>query len=702
MPQTRTSSAAIRAQPAQCARRMPLPRGAAAAGARRTRTRARRRSACTTVSRACRRARPCSTSMASDIAAGRADRRRQHRDAAPRVLRRDAEELRDAVDQPRPDGVRAAQRLRRDRHRHGPRRRGLRPRALRRHPLRRSQRLRRAGYSPSSNDHYAALETQGVNLKDNLVQTTQSAASGLPAAATAGVMTTRAAAQAFFVAGTNRAMFRFTLMNHLCTDLEQVQDTTRPPDRIRQDVSRSPGGDSRVFLNNCIACHSGMDPMTQAFAYYDYDETAGRLLYTPGVVQPKYFNNKDTFPAGLLDAGRRLGQLLAQGPQLAARLGRRAARHGHGRQVARPRAGAQRRVRLLPGGEGLQERLLPRPSDAQDRARVQAMTDELQGERLPAEARVRRSRHLLHGRLRSRHMEPTASSVSSRAPCAGRRLLRARCSCACGGGAETTENPVTSGGPPPTYTGPAPATADVQAFKINVWDNLKANNRCGQCHDAGGQAPQFVRQDDVNLAYAAANRIVNLASPRDSRMVQKVAGGHNCWLASNEACADILTTWITPGPARPPAAARRASCSRRRRSWIRARARASRRRRHCSRPPCTRCVEQYCSRCHVVDGGRRAVAVLRLERRRRGVRRGEDQDQPRPAGAVAPGRAPAPGVPQLLERLRGERRRDGGRDPGVREPGAGDAGRRLAGVLEGAAAVRRHRRERRQPLQRPT
>jgi hypothetical protein len=116
---------------------------------------------------------------------------------------------------------------------------------------------------------------------------------------------------------------------------------------------------------------------------------------------------------------------------------------------------------------------------------------------------------------------------------------------ACGGGADTVENPVTSGGSAPTYSGPAPATADVQSFKINVWDNLKAGNRCGQCHVAGGQAPSFVRQDDVNLAYAAANGIVTLASPRDSRMVQKVAGGHNCWLASNDACADILTTWIT-------------------------------------------------------------------------------------------------------------------------------------------------------------
>jgi hypothetical protein len=36
---------------------------------------------------------------------------------------------------------------------------------------------------------------------------------------------------------------------------------------------------------------------------------------------------------------------------------------------------------------------------------------------------------------------------------------------ACGGGAETTPNPVTTGGAPASYSGPAPATADVQAVK---------------------------------------------------------------------------------------------------------------------------------------------------------------------------------------------------------------------------------------------
>ena len=157
-------------------------------------------------------------------------------------------------------------------------------------------------YSNSANDHYAQMEAQGLSLKDALVGSQQSVVTGLPAAATAGVLTSRAAARAFFVAGTNRAMFRFTMINHMCSDLQQVMDTTRPTDRIRQDVSRSPGGDSRVFLNNCVGCHAGMDPMAQAFAYYDYtfasDEATGSLKYTPGTVVDKYFHNNTTFPPG--------------------------------------------------------------------------------------------------------------------------------------------------------------------------------------------------------------------------------------------------------------------------------------------------------------------------------------------------------------------------------------------------------------------
>jgi len=116
----------------------------------------------------------------------------------------------------------------------------------------------------------------------------------------------------------------------------------------------------------------------------------------------------------------------------------------------------------------------------------------------------------------------------------------------CGGGAGTEQLPQSASPGQTTYTGPAPETADVQAFMVNVWENLRpGNGRCGECHsDDGGQAPRFARDDDVNDAYAAANTVVDLASPADSRLVTKVAGGHNCWLSSPQACADIMTTWI--------------------------------------------------------------------------------------------------------------------------------------------------------------
>jgi hypothetical protein len=160
-------------------------------------------------------------------------------------------------------------------------------------------------YSPTTNDMYQTMDDNNVDLKAHLVSSTQSALSGIPSTATAGVMTTRGAASAFFINGTNRAMFRFTLLNHLCNDLQTVMDITRPPDRIRQDVTRSPGGVSTLFLNNCIGCHSGMDPMAQAFAYYNFNNTdpttagtMGQIVYTAGQVQPKYHINNTNFPQG--------------------------------------------------------------------------------------------------------------------------------------------------------------------------------------------------------------------------------------------------------------------------------------------------------------------------------------------------------------------------------------------------------------------
>src|SRR5277367_3190779 len=120
---------------------------------------------------------------------------------------------------------------------------------------------------------------------------------------------------------------------------------------------------------------------------------------------------------------------------------------------------------------------------------------------------------------------------------------------ACGGaGAPTTTNPAPSQTvTADAYTGPPAATADVTAFQINFWNNVRTQNRCGQCHNSTtpAQMPNFARSDDVNLAYAQANTVVNLAQPSTSLIVTKVSGGHNCWLADNNACGQILTTWIS-------------------------------------------------------------------------------------------------------------------------------------------------------------
>jgi concanavalin A-like lectin/glucanase superfamily protein len=115
---------------------------------------------------------------------------------------------------------------------------------------------------------------------------------------------------------------------------------------------------------------------------------------------------------------------------------------------------------------------------------------------------------------------------------------------ACSGGAPTTLNPNVAVASASVYTGPAPESADVEAFKVNLWQNINMSSRCGGCHKAGGQSPMFARSDDVNQAYSAALTVVNLTQPSQSTMVVKVGGGHNCWLSSPSACADILTTWI--------------------------------------------------------------------------------------------------------------------------------------------------------------
>jgi hypothetical protein len=94
------------------------------------------------------------------------------------------------------------------------------------------------------------------------------------------------------------------------------------------------------------------------------------------------------------------------------------------------------------------------------------------------------------------------------------------------------------------YTGPAPVTDDIQKYKTALWDNISTSDKCGSCHTEGNQAPYFASRNDVNDAYAATTSLVDLTTPQNSRLVEKVSGGHNCWLNSDLACGETLQQWI--------------------------------------------------------------------------------------------------------------------------------------------------------------
>ncbi len=158
-------------------------------------------------------------------------------------------------------------------------------------------------YSANDNNSYATLETQVITgqapLAASLTQSTQTAVTGLPLQA--GIYTLRGYGSVFYNDGTNRAPFRYTLINYLCADLEELSDVTRPDIYVRRDVDRTPGGDGEKFRTECVGCHAGMDPQTKAFAFMDFapgnDEGTGAVTYSQTPV-PKVNRNNDTFPNG--------------------------------------------------------------------------------------------------------------------------------------------------------------------------------------------------------------------------------------------------------------------------------------------------------------------------------------------------------------------------------------------------------------------
>ncbi len=237
-------------------------------------------------------------------------------------------------------------------------------------------------YEHTSNEHYRQIQGLGVDLSNptQLIGVPQSSLPGavLATEETAGVITTRAAAEAFFSAGTNRRMWRFTSLNYLCRDLEAMKDTSRPADRVRQDVTRSPGGDSEIFHTQCVGCHAGMDGLAGAYASYQWDDDQARMVFSRGQVQPKHLINANVFPGGYVtvdDSWRnnwRVGQNAALGWS-DSELGEGFGAKGLGAEVAHSRAFAECQVQKV-----FEHVCFRPPQDGIDATRIQEIASDFE------------------------------------------------------------------------------------------------------------------------------------------------------------------------------------------------------------------------------------------------------------------------------------------------------------------------------------
>lgn len=137
----------------------------------------------------------------------------------------------------------------------------------------------------NDNRHFSELESKYVDWPNLLVKRKQSdiwaatSNSKILPEDIAGVMTTRKVATEFYVAGTNRRMFRYAMLDYLCLDMQQLHDSSSFDDMVRADVDRRPGGELSTYKNTCKGCHAGMDAFTAAFSFLDYNISNLSMTY---------------------------------------------------------------------------------------------------------------------------------------------------------------------------------------------------------------------------------------------------------------------------------------------------------------------------------------------------------------------------------------------------------------------------------------
>lgn len=150
----------------------------------------------------------------------------------------------------------------------------------------------------NSNINYDSFETAGRSWKQFLTRYEpqwEEMSSSQEDEDTAGVLSSRAWAEKYYSAGTNRRAVEATYRAFLCTAIDSWKESDLPINYIRRDVERAPGGNPETFTNKCQLCHSQMDAFGGAFAHLDF---AGGSFNHSEEILPKYNQNTNVYPAG--------------------------------------------------------------------------------------------------------------------------------------------------------------------------------------------------------------------------------------------------------------------------------------------------------------------------------------------------------------------------------------------------------------------
>jgi hypothetical protein len=97
----------------------------------------------------------------------------------------------------------------------------------------------------------------------------------------AGILTSRAFAQAHMIAGTNRRPVEKAFEYFLCAPIESLRTVEAPDTYVGRDVERFPNGpnSNADYQTNCKTCHNTLDSNRPAFSRFHFEN--GLLKYVP-------------------------------------------------------------------------------------------------------------------------------------------------------------------------------------------------------------------------------------------------------------------------------------------------------------------------------------------------------------------------------------------------------------------------------------